>query len=162
MEDTYFLDLGLVDDMDFTYINGVFVGSSFQAESFKEKRYKIPAGILRQGKNVISIRLIDTMGPAKVRSPISLKSSNNSNLNLEGTWKVIPSAELYENNFYRLDENYVKTTPRPDFVKVTSWTPSVLFNAMIHPIIPYKIKGVIWYQGESNVCLLYTSPSPRD
>ena len=153
LEDTYFLDLGLVDDMDFTYINGVFVGSSFQAESFKEKRYKIPAGILRQGKNVISIRLIDTMGPARVRSPISLKSSNNSNLNLEGTWKVIPSAELYENNFYRLDENYVKTTPRPDFVKVTSWTPSVLFNAMIHPIIPYKIKGVIWYQGESNVGL---------
>ena len=151
--DAYFLDLGLIDDMDFTYINGVFVGSSFQAESFKEKRYKIPKGILKQGKNVISIRLIDTMGPGRVRSPISLKSINNSTINLEGTWKVIPSAELYENNFYRLDENYVKTNPRPDFIKITSWTPSVLYNAMIHPLILYKIKGVIWYQGEANVGL---------
>lgn len=25
-----------------------------------------------------------------------------------------------------------------------------LFNAMIHPLIPYTIRGVIWYQGESN------------
>lgn len=27
---------------------------------------------------------------------------------------------------------------------------STLWNAMIHPIVPYAIKGVIWYQGESN------------
>jgi sialate O-acetylesterase len=153
LNDPYFLDLGLIDDMDFTYINGVFVGSSFQAESFKEKRYKIPTGLLKQGKNIISIRLIDTMGPARVRSPIALKSINNSTINLEGTWKVIPSAELYKNNFYRLDENYVKTSLRPDYIKNTSWTPSVLYNAMIHPLIPYKVKGVIWYQGEANVGL---------
>ena len=147
----YYLNLGLIDDMDFTYINGVFVGSSFQSESFKEKQYKIPSEILKQGKNVIAIRLIDTMGPARVLSPISLTSSNNTTINLEGTWKVIPSAELYENTFYRLDENYVKTTPRADFIKVTSWTPSVLYNAMIHPLAPFTIKGTIWYQGESNV-----------
>ena len=29
--------------------------------------------------------------------------------------------------------------------------PSVLFNGMIHPVVPYGIKGVLWYQGESNV-----------
>ena len=77
LDDAYFLDLGLVDDMDFTYINGVFVGASFQAESFREKRYTIPAEVLKQGKNTISIRLIDTMGPARVWSPISIKSSNS-------------------------------------------------------------------------------------
>lgn len=150
LDDAYFLDLGLVDDMDFTYINGVFVGSSFQAESFREKRYKIPAELLKQGKNTISIRLIDTMGPARVWSPISIKSSNN-NINLEGFWMAMPSAELYKNNFYRLDENYVKSTTRPDFIKVTPFTPSVLYNAMIHPLVPYTVKGAIWYQGESNV-----------
>lgn len=150
LDDAYFLDLGLVDDMDFTYINGVFVGSSFQAESFREKRYKIPAELLKQGKNTISIRLIDTMGPARVWSPISIKSSNN-NINLEGFWMAMPSAELYKNNFYRLDENYVKSTTRPDFIKVTPFTPTVLYNAMIHPLVPYTVKGAIWYQGESNV-----------
>ena len=150
LDDAYFLDLGLVDDMDFTYINGVFVGSSFQAESSREKRYKIPAELLKQGKNIISIRLIDTMGPARVWSPISIKSSND-NINLEGFWKAMPSAELYKNNFYRLDENYVKSTTRPDFIKVTPFTPTVLYNAMIHPLVPYTVKGAIWYQGESNV-----------
>ena len=151
LDKAYYLNLGLIDDMDFTYINSVFVGSSFQAESFREKQYKIPAEILKQGKNVIAIRLIDTMGPARVVSPISLTSSNNTTINLAGTWKVIPSAELYENTFYRLDENYVKTTPRVDFIKVTSWTPSVLYNGMIQPLVPFTIKGTIWYQGESNV-----------
>lgn len=150
LDDAYFLDLGLVDDMDFTYINGVSVGSSFQAESFREKRYKIPAELLKQGKNIISIRLIDTMGPARVWSPISIKSSND-NINLEGFWKAMPSAELYKNKFYRLDENYVKSTTRPDFIKVTPFTPTVLYNAMIHPLVPYTVKGAIWYQGESNV-----------
>lgn len=29
-------------------------------------------------------------------------------------------------------------------------TPTVLFNAMVNPLIPYTIKGVLWYQGESN------------
>lgn len=150
LDDAYFLDLGLVDDMDFTYINGVFVGASFQADSFREKRYTIPTEVLKQGKNTISIRLIDTMGPARVWSPISIKSSNSS-INLEGDWKVMPTAELYDNNFYRLDVNYVKSTTRPDFIKVTPFTPTVLYNAMIHPLVPYSLKGAIWYQGESNV-----------
>ena len=150
LDDAYFLDLGLVDDMDFTYINGVFVGASFQADSFREKRYTIPAEVLKQGKNTLSIRLIDTMGPARVWSPISIKSSN-SNINLEGDWKVMPTAELYDNNFYQLDVNYVKSTTRPDFIKVTPFTPTVLYNAMIHPLVPYTLKGAIWYQGESNV-----------
>lgn len=150
LDDAYFLDLGLVDDMDFTYINGVFVGGKFQAESFREKQYKIPEGLLKLGKNVISIRLIDTMGAARVGKPISIKSSNNT-INLAGSWKAIPSAELYNNNFYRLDADYVKSSKRPDFIKVTPFTPTVLYNAMIHPLIPYTIKGAIWYQGESNV-----------
>lgn len=29
--------------------------------------------------------------------------------------------------------------------------PAALYNAMIAPVIPYTIKGVLWYQGESNV-----------
>ena len=150
LDDAYSLHLGLIDDMDFTYINGVFVGSSFQADSFREKQYKIPPELLKLGKNTISIRLIDTMGPARMWSPIALHS-NDGIINLEGHWKVMPAAELYNGNFYRLDANYVKSTTRPDVVKVTSWTPTVLYNAMIHPLIPYKIKGTIWYQGEANV-----------
>lgn len=31
-----------------------------------------------------------------------------------------------------------------------AWQPTELYNGMIHPLIPYAIKGAIWYQGESN------------
>jgi len=37
------------------------------------------------------------------------------------------------------------------FKKRQAWAPTTLFNAMINPLIPYAIKGIIWYQGESNV-----------
>jgi sialate O-acetylesterase len=34
--------------------------------------------------------------------------------------------------------------------KLSQQTPTVLFNAMINPIVGYGIRGAIWYQGESN------------
>jgi len=37
-----------------------------------------------------------------------------------------------------------------DITKGTNHIPTALFNSMIHPLIPYAIKGVLWYQGESN------------
>jgi sialate O-acetylesterase len=46
------------------------------------------------------------------------------------------------------------TPPQPPGVPIgpeAPWLPAGLFNGMINPIIPYAIKGVIWYQGEANV-----------
>jgi sialate O-acetylesterase len=40
---------------------------------------------------------------------------------------------------------------KPGELPITQHSPSKLYNAMIHPLISYRIKGVIWYQGESNV-----------
>jgi sialate O-acetylesterase len=36
-------------------------------------------------------------------------------------------------------------------------SPTVLYNALIAPLIPYAIKGVIWYQGEDNCVALPTA-----
>ena len=148
--ENYKLNLGLVDDMDFTYINGEFIGSTVGADSFKEKQYSIPNGLLKEGKNTIAIRLIDTMGDARIYSPLTI-TSNQGEISLEGNWKALPTAELFENNFYRLPPDYLNLNPRPNFVKLSAWTPTSLYNGMIHPLIPYTIKGAIWYQGESNV-----------
>jgi sialate O-acetylesterase len=41
---------------------------------------------------------------------------------------------------------------RPD---PASWAPAALFNGMVAPVTPYTIKGVIWYQGESNSRLTF-------
>lgn len=37
-----------------------------------------------------------------------------------------------------------------DLTREANQTPTALYNAMIHPLIPYSIKGVIWYQGETD------------
>ena len=146
----YKLKLGLVDDMDFTFINGEFIGATVGEDSFKEKQYEIPSGLLREGVNTIAIRLIDTMVDARIYAPISLSSSDGE-LSLEGNWKAMPTAELYKNNFYVLSPGYITSNPRPDYIKSSAWAPTALFNGMINPLVPYTIQGAIWYQGEANV-----------
>ena len=39
---------------------------------------------------------------------------------------------------------------RPGDPQFSPWSPGGLYNAMIAPLLPYPIKGAIWYQGESN------------
>ena len=146
----YKFKLGLVDDMDFTFINGEFIGATVGEDSFNKKQYEIPSGLLREGVNTIAIRLIDTMVDARIYSPISLSSSAGE-LSLEGNWKAMPTAELYKNNFYVLSPAYITSNPRPDYIKSSAWAPTALFNGMINPLIPYTIQGAIWYQGEANV-----------
>ncbi len=138
--------------MDFTYINGEFIGATVGANSFKEKQYPIPNGLLKEGENTIAIRLIDTMGDARIYSPLTI-TSNQEEISLEGNWKALPTAEFFENNFYRLNAEYMSLNPRPNFVKLSAWTPTSLYNAMIHPLIPYTIKGAIWYQGSLMLAL---------
>lgn len=152
LSDDYSLQLGVVDDMELSYINGTFVGGTLGANSFKEKNYSIPKGILKQGKNVMAMRVIDTQGSAIIGSPILLKSNENS-LSLSGVWKVFPTAELYERKFYRLGEDISYTEKRPNLKRLSPYSPTVLYNGMIHPLIPYTISGAIWYQGEANVGL---------
>lgn len=151
LSENYKFNLGLVDDMDFTFINGEFIGSTVGAPSFKEKQYDIPEGTLKEGENTIAIRLVDTMGDARIYTPLTISNDQDHVISLEGHWKAYASAELYEGNFYKLNAHYLAANPRPNFVKLSAWTPTSLYNGMINPLIPYTIKGAIWYQGESNV-----------
>ncbi|MGB0367423.1 MAG: sialate O-acetylesterase [Flavobacteriaceae bacterium] len=146
----YQLRLGLVDDMEFTYINGVMIGSTMGSDSFMEKSYSVPKGLLKKGENLISMRVIDTGGVSSILNPIILKSQSQE-ISLEGNWKALHTAELYDNDFYRLDFDNPHLGKRPVINKLTSWTPTGLYNAMINPLIRYTIRGAIWYQGESNV-----------
>ena len=45
----------------------------------------------------------------------------------------------------KADKEFKAQRPRPP-----SWKPTELYNGMIAPLIPFNIKGAIWYQGESN------------
>ncbi|WP_439130872.1 sialate O-acetylesterase [Polaribacter sp.] len=127
------LHLGGIDDSDIVWVNGVKVGETNWG--FNKKRvYHIPDDVLKKGKNNITIRVQDRQRPGGFRArpkDFALKIGTDK-INLSGTWKLKVD-EVYEN-----------------FEVLPNELPSLLYNAMIHPLIPYGIRGVIWYQGENN------------
>ncbi len=151
------LSLGPIDDMDRTYFNGELVGANETGGFWQISRnYEVPGKLIREGKNVISVRVLDTQGgggiwgePGSMR--IVTKDSKMYNFGIEGDWKYQPVAELIGNKFYVFDfpNNDFSQKVRP---KVFGpYSPSTLYNAMVNPVLNYRIKGAIWYQGEANV-----------
>ncbi|MFA5818039.1 MAG: sialate O-acetylesterase [Bacteroidales bacterium] len=55
---------------------------------------------------------------------------------------------ISENGFQKFD--FIKLPDKNQQGTLSQQTPTVLFNAMINPMVDYGIKGAIWYQGESN------------
>jgi sialate O-acetylesterase len=128
------LELAKIDDSDDSYVNGIKVGS--KKDRYDEyRRYTIPAGLLKAGKNVIAVRVEDTGGGGGIYGePAEMKLTISDNTeSLAGDWS------------YRVESIRASGTG----IGPNSY-PTLLFNAMLNPLIPYAIKGVLWYQGESN------------
>ena len=152
------LDLGPVDDMDATYLNGTLVGSIQKLGMWQQHRsYRIPAGIVKPGKNVLAVRVIDNQGGGGLFGAaedflLKVAGAEGQQLSLAGPWKYLPVAEYQSQVFYLFDVNSREFLSRPKVsVPLSPNTPSFLYNGMIHPLVPYTLKGAIWYQGESNV-----------
>lgn len=128
------LTLPNIEQMAFIYVNGVQVHYKNWGEPVPE--LTIPADILKKGQNVLTIRAINTWNnkPAIGNKDQMYLTQNGKKINLEGTW-------TYSNNIVE---------PRLPNVEFHNWRPGFMFNAMIAPLTNYAIKGVIWYQGESN------------
>lgn len=139
------LNLGTVDDNDVTLFNGEVVGKTVGC--WVPRVYTIPGNMVKAGKATIAIRVHDTGGLTGIGCEekdfyISVKDSEEK-MSLAGEWSFKPSAPI-------------GTTPAMPVN--TSNNPNVhtfLYNAMIHPIVPFTIKGAIWYQGESNAPQAY-------
>jgi sialate O-acetylesterase len=129
------INVGMIDDTDETFINGIKVGSTIQ--QWNEKRsYFIPPGILKEGENVIAIRIEDTGGGGGIHGIAEDVNFiiGNSVQSLAGPWSYKVESLL---------ENSTGISPNT--------YPTILYNAMIHPITPMAVKGILWYQGEANV-----------
>lgn len=128
------LRLGCIVDADSVYVNGTFVGTvSYQ---YPPRIYTIPAGVLKAGKNIVTIRLISNNGyPHFVKEKPYKIICGNEEVSLQGEWK------------YRLGASM---PPAPGMM-FFCYKPVCLYNAMIAPLQNYGIRGVLWYQGESNV-----------
>lgn len=129
------LSLGAIDDNDITYFNGEQIGATNSYTS--ERKYIIPARLVKKGTAVIAVRVVDTGGGGGFHgnpSEMYIAPENKETLreNLDGEWKYKLAINLKNKNVNIQNER------------------TSLYNAMIAPLVPYAIKGAIWYQGESN------------
>ncbi len=132
------LSLGIIDDEDIVFWNGKQIA---QGSGYNQPRhYRVPAELVKQGNNILTIRVFDTGGEGGIAgNPDQLYLKNgNSSLPIDGMWK------------YRIGCSIKKLPPSPANPMSSSY-PSVLFNAMVNPWAGFPVKGVIWYQGEANV-----------
>jgi sialate O-acetylesterase len=140
------LRLGAIDDFDTTYFNGVKVGATgAETPNFWQapRRYVVPGASVKAGRAVIAVRAWDHGGEGGLTGPaekmsLALRgetSAADKSILLAGEWK------------YQIE---VKRLARPVEPGADPNAPSVLYNGMISPLLPYAIKGATWYQGESN------------
>ena len=132
------LNMGGIDDYDVSYFNGAEIGHT---ELFIYKRsYTIPGKLVKSGENTIAIRVFDNGGLGGINKgplQLSLATDTIGQIDLAGQW-------VYHK------ANLLTLLPQPPAQSNSPNRPTLIYNAMINPILPYTIKGVIWYQGESN------------
>ena len=146
----YTFEMGITDDTDVVYFNGKKIGATTY-DFINSRSYPIPKSLLKKGTNTIALRIIDTGGPGGIHNEIKLTHEKNKDISLIGEWDYIISGEIFQDEIYQYDLKKVNLAERPNILVSSPHTPSSLYNAMIHPLVPYNIKGAIWYQGESNV-----------
>jgi len=136
------LSLGPVDDIDSTWFNGTLVGTTDGYD--RARTYTVPAALVKAGRNIVAVRVLDGGGGGGLwgkPEELHLKTATRT-LPLAGEWKFDVG----------IDGRLMPVNPYPSGAQNES---TALFNAMIAPLIPYALKGVIWYQGESNASRAY-------
>lgn len=138
------LDLGLINQVDETWINGHALGNTFGYDA--ERSYSIPPGVLHAGDNVLVINVASTYGKGGLLqggTKRALQLAGGGSIALDGVaqgssgpwqYRVVPAAIGYP--------------PRSPWEPIGGVT--TLYNAMIAPLGAYRFRGAVWYQGESN------------
>ena len=130
------LDLGRIDDNDLTFFNDRPIGHT---DGYAEhRRYHVPSEWVRPGKAVITVRVLDIGGGAGLMDTVRLQGRP-----LTSRWKMRRAQPLHT----------LAAQPRNPLTDAKN--ACMLYNAMIHPLAPYTIKGVLWYQGEDNANRAY-------
>ncbi|WP_342330827.1 sialate O-acetylesterase [Pedobacter sp. FW305-3-2-15-E-R2A2] len=130
--------LGRIVDADRFYINGQQVGST--GYQYPQRRYHLDPGVLKTGKNIFVIRVENSSGKGGFvpDKPYFIEAGDQS-IDLKGDWR------------YKVGEVYLPAVKPGPYGISEQAQPTALYNAMIAPLTNYGLKGVLWYQGESNV-----------
>ncbi|HYG06709.1 MAG TPA: sialate O-acetylesterase [Stenotrophomonas sp.] len=128
------LGVARVDDTDTTWVNGQRVGHT--ENSYDSLRaYRVPAAALHAGRNVIAVQVVDTGGGGGIHGraeELYVQPEGGTRRPLDGAWKFRPE----RGTVAAIDDK--------------NQDPALLYNVMIHPLQRYPVRGVIWYQGETN------------
>ena len=128
------LYLGCIIDADEVFVNGQKVGST--AYQYPPRIYKVPATLLKEGENVVVIRLmVDGAAPGFYADKPYKLATSQGDISLLNDWRLKRSC----------------TMPKRPAETFIQWQPTGLYNNMIAPLGRYAISGVMWYQGESNI-----------
>jgi sialate O-acetylesterase len=127
------LNLGRIVDADSAFLNGTFIGTT--SYQYPPRWYNIPEGVLKEGKNILTVRVISNIGDGGfVPGKTYELTAGDFRVSLKGQWKYKVGAimpPLRGQTFF-------------------GYKPAGLYNAMLYPLLNYSIKGITWYQGESN------------
>ena len=146
------------DDTDQTFFNGNLIGNTFSWS--KERSYLINKSLLKKGKNILAIRLTDLDGPGGFNGRILLRNNQNEiEIPIENfKYKhhaFLIDGKLIVHNLSDKDliekSDYLKKNIVRGFAIDSPNEYSILYDRILSKVIPYTIKGTIWYQGESNV-----------
>ena len=142
------LQLGPADEVDDTYFNGVRIGGMGSFEPWvnvywdQPREYRIPGHLVQRENNVLAVRIIDKAGagglwgsPAEEMQllPADASADGDSPVSIAGSWRYLQGPEL----------TTIESLSGPN-------NATVLYNAMIHPLLRFPMRGVLWYQGEAN------------
>lgn len=130
------LELGPVDESDMTWVNGVSVGSQYGPG--EARSYALPAGLLHAGVNTVVVNVLDTYGEGGLAGPTRAHAVHLD----DGTRVVLDAAWQYR---------AATGAPAPPLAPWHAATGlSTLYNGMIAPLGNTGLRGMLWYQGESN------------
>lgn len=128
------LRLGCIVDADYAYVNGHFVGNT--TYQYPPRIYRIPAGVLKEGRNNVTVRVISNGGqPSFVQEKPYKIIGDGCEVSLKGKWRYMQGSPM----------------PKSPSMMFFCYKPVCLYNAMISPLRGLNFSGVLWYQGESNV-----------
>lgn len=147
------LRLGALDDFDHAYFDGEEVGrtppGTLDAHRVRRK-YPVPGRLVRGGRHVVAVRVFDHFGGGGFAGPASEMflecAASGERIALAGPWRLAVEREIP-----LLPMSVFESLPPPPLALALQHAPGALFNGMLAPLVPYGLRGALWYQGESNV-----------
>ncbi|PAP75037.1 sialate O-acetylesterase [Rubrivirga marina] len=130
------LALGAIDEVDQTWLNGQVVANTFGYGT--ERTYTIPAELLQEGENVVVVNVLNTYAAGGMTGDHTLRA-----LHLDDGTRI-PLTDWQ----YRVARERTGPPPRAPWESVGGL--ATIHNAMVAPLRNIGLRGVLWYQGESD------------